>query len=826
MESPFTLVAMSLAVRVQSVAKQYPGVRALDDVSLEFSTGKIRGLVGENGAGKSTLIKILAGVLQPDQGRIVIDDEEIRLSGPQEARQHGIAVVHQHSHMIPDLSVAENHALRIGYARDRLGNIHWSTIVDRAAQAIEVLIPRLDVQRAARTLSDVEKQLVELSFALSEPSRLLILDEPTAALPGHEAELLHQKVRQVASRGTSVLFVSHRLDEVLQLADGVTVLRDGRHVWTKPSSAIDRDQLIQGMVGRAVTFQRDSQVVPEENIVFEVHQLSDVGGAYQDVSFQLRRGEIYGIYGLVGAGQAELCGGLFGLRKCTDDQLQNVSLRRGYVPADRNSQGIFHRMTVGENLSIANLKELSSSGTLNLGTERDKIDASIQNLLVKTTGPDQAIVELSGGNQQKVLVGRWLMTEPKVLVLEEPTQGVDVAAKGQIYDIIRDLARRGMAIIVMSSEIPELQALAHRIGVMREGRLVSEFDAESASEDELLRASLPESEPSDTRVAPVVPDRGWKIALQWLAARREMGLAIFILLVLGLCSALVPNFATAENLRDVMLNNVVVLIGALGMTMVILAAGIDVSLGAILGLSAVAAGKMAQFGWHPAIVFLAPLALGAILGAFNGGLTVWGRVHSIVVTLGTMLVFRGLLRLWTGGYQLINLPPEVTWVRDANILGLPALLGIGIGALAFAHWLLTYTKTGRSLYVLGSSRESASYLGVRPRQVLPVAFALCGMLGGLAGLVWAGRLGQVQIAVGEGFELTAIAAAVVGGTHIMGGRGTALGTCLGAIFLGIVHNVLILTKIPSYWQQSFFGAMILAALVADSLLSSAERTDR
>ena len=817
---------MASAVQVESVRKQYPGVVALDDVSLNFTLGKIRGLVGENGAGKSTLIKILAGVVQPDQGRLVIDQKDVRVAGPQEARRHGIAVVHQHSHLIPDLSVAENHALRMGYARGRLGNINWTTMAQRAAEAVKVLIPRLDVRRIARTLSDVEKQLVELSFALSEPSRLLILDEPTAALPGHEAQLLLENVRQVASDGTSVLFVSHRLDEVIQLADDVTVLRDGRHVWTKPSSDIDRDQLIQGMVGRSVTFERDTEIVPGEHVVLEVNKLSDAEAAFQDISFQLRRGEIYGVYGLVGAGQSELCGGLFGLRTCTDDQICSVPVKRGYVPADRNSQGVFHRMTVGENLSIAHLKELSKFGKLGLGDERDNVESSIQNLLVKTTGPDQIITELSGGNQQKVLLGRWLMTEPEVLVLEEPTQGVDVAAKGQIYDIIRGLARQGMAIIMVSSEIPELLALAHRIGVMREGRLVSEFDAESVTENDLLRASLPDSESTDSSETTAASSSGWKTALPWIAARREIGLAAFVLLVMGLCSVFVPNFGTAENLRDVMLNNVVVLIGALGMTMVILAAGIDVSLGAILGLSAIAAGKMAQAEWHPAIVFAIPLALGAVLGCVNGGLTVLGRVHSIVITLGTLLIFRGLLRLWTGGYQLINLPPEVTWVRDAEILGLPALLLIGLGALGFAHWLLTYTTTGRSLYVLGSSHENASYLGVLPRNVLPIAFAMCGMFGGLAGLVWAGRLGQVQVAVGEGFELTVIAATVVGGTHIMGGRGTAWGTCLGAIFLGIVHNVLILTKVPSYRQQAVFGAMILAALAADRLLSSAERTDQ
>jgi ABC-type sugar transport system ATPase subunit/ribose/xylose/arabinose/galactoside ABC-type transport system permease subunit len=694
----------------------------------------------------------------------------------------------------------------------------------RAAHAISVLVLNLDVRRPSRTLSDVEKQLVELGFALTAAPKVLILDEPTAALPRHESELLFERVRHIAAEGAAVLFVTHRLHEVLQITDEVTVLRDGRHVWTRPTAEVDHDEIIRGMVGRSVTFERDPELQPGNDVAYEVTGLSDPSGAYRDVSLSLRRGEIYGIYGLVGAGQSELCHGLFGLRQTTETGRADSGIRLGYVPADRHTQGVFHQMTVGENLSIANLETLSRRGVLDLNKERDEIEKYMKDLLVKATGPSQRVTELSGGNQQKVLLGRWLMTRPDVLVLEEPTQGVDVGAKGQIHDLVRDLARRGVTVILVSSEIPELLALSHRIAVMREGRLVREFDADSATEDALLRESLPESqaESGSRTVASAAEVPSWKRALRWIAARREAGLAGFVVLLLALFAMVVPNFATVENLRDVLLNNTIILVGALGMTMVILAGGIDISLGAILALAAVAAGKTAELGWPAVAVLATSLALGALLGAINGGLTVFGRVHSIVITLGTLLIFRAFVRLWTGGYQLINLPSEATWVREVEIAGVPVLLVIGLLVLIVVNVFLKYTRTGRCLYVLGGSRESAEFLGVYPRTVLPVAFALCGLLAGLAGMLWAGRLGQVQIAVGEGFELTVIAAVVVGGTHIMGGRGSAIGTFLGAFFLGVVRNVLILMEISAFWQQAVYGAMILLALAADAVLARAE----
>jgi ribose/xylose/arabinose/galactoside ABC-type transport system permease subunit len=363
-------------------------------------------------------------------------------------------------------------------------------------------------------------------------------------------------------------------------------------------------------------------------------------------------------------------------------------------------------------------------------------------------------------------------------------------------------------------------AVAHRIGVMRQGRLVAERDARTATEAELLRLSLPERQAEDGVATPAVRRRGnprvRRLLCGW-ARRREASVAALLLSLALVFAATVPSFATWANLRDVMLGNAILLVGALGMTAVIIAGGIDISVGAILGLAATAAALADAAGWPAWAIVAAALGVGAALGAGNAALSLLGRVHPIVITLGTLSIFRGAIIQLTGGRMLINLSPEVSWLRDARLGGLPALLALSLLSVALMHLFLAHLPSGRRLYVLGGNRTSAGYLGVYPRQVLPLAFAVCGGLHGLAGLMWASRFGQVQSNVGQGFELAAIAAVVLGGTHIMGGRGTAMGTFLGAMFMGMISNVLVLSGVSAFWEHAIVGGMILLALAVDRL---------
>ena len=355
-----------------------------------------------------------------------------------------------------------------------------------------------------------------------------------------------------------------------------------------------------------------------------------------------------------------------------------------------------------------------------------------------------------------------------------------------------------------------------------------EFDAASAGGDDILRQALPDAHATKAASEAAAGGRRpgvLRVLLGALASRREAGLAVILgVLLLGL-SAGVSNFATAQNFLDVLQNNAIVLVGALGMTFVIISGGIDISVGAIMGLAAVAVGKLDLAGAPPAALLAVALALGALLGAANGTVSVLGRVHPMVVTLGTLLIFRSLITLITGGRWILNLSPHTTLFGQQSVGSVPVLLLIAGCAIVFAHWFLRCTVTGRRLYVFGGSSDSAEYLGVYRRQVVPVAFALCGLLTGLAALLQAGKFGQVQNNAGQGFELKVIAAAVIGGTNIMGGRGTAFGTLIGTLFLGVIANVLVLMHISPFWEQVVVGGLILAAIGADHLLTR-YRTDR
>jgi rhamnose transport system ATP-binding protein len=822
-------------LEVRNLTKRYPGVQALAGVSLALHTGCIHALVGENGAGKSTLIKILAGLLTADEGAVLLQDNLSSISSPSEARRLGIAVVHQHTHLIPDLTIAENYALRLGYPLGPLGNISWPTLQSHALRAVHSLLPSMDVLRQARSLGGVEKQLVELSLALASAPRILILDEPTSVLPHDETGQLFEHLRKFVSAGGSVLFVSHRLDEVFKIADDVTVLRDGQRVWRKEIAETDHDDLIRAMVGRAVDFRRDENCVAGTEESFRALNLEDSQGAFKNISLKVNRGEIYGIYGLVGSGQSEFCQALLGLRESRAGSVQilnrglenktppeRVQLGVSFVPADRISQGLFYKMSVGENLSIATLDRLAPRGWIHRKIEQLRNEEKIQQLHIRTLGVDQSVTQLSGGNQQKVLLGRWLQTEPAVLILEEPTQGVDVGAKGEIHKMILGLAKEGVSILLISSEIPELLALAHRIGVMREGRLLGEMDARATTEEDILRTALPDTqskrqnalEAETPRAAPPARRR-----LLGLISRREASLALFIAALMVIFGLTIPSFMTWRNLSDVLVNNSILLIGALGMTLVIISGGIDVSVGAILGLSAVAAGKADQAHFPAPLIAGSTLLVGLLLGSVNGFLSVLGRIHPIVITLGTLFIFRGAIVWATGGYWLNDLSPGVTVFGQSKLAGVPVLLVVGLSAALASHLFLKYLPSGRRLYALGGDRDSAEVMGIYPRQVVPLAFGLSGLLMGLAGLLEAGRFGQVQTNVGVGDELKFIAAAVIGGTHIMGGRGSALGTLLGAMLIGIMTHMLGLARVSAYWEGVVVGAMILLALGTDVLLS-------
>jgi rhamnose transport system ATP-binding protein len=486
---------------LRGVKKSFGGVHALRGVDLAIVPGAVHSLVGENGAGKSTLVRILGGVHQPDEGSVLVDGEERRVGGPADAKALGIAVIHQEPALFPDLDVAEN--IFMGrQPRDRFRRIDWRQMYRDVAELLESLGVALDPRTPVQGLSVADQQLVEIAKALSLDARIVVMDEPTAALSSREVERLFGIVRDLRSRGVAVVYISHRLEEVFELSDTITVLRDGAHVITCPVSRLDTIALIRHMVGRDL-----GELFPKEQAeigapVLEARGLTRVG-VFSDVSFELRRGEILGFAGLVGAGRSEVARVLFGIDRLDageirlDGELVRIrsaadAVRAGlaYVPEDRQHQGLVLEMAIQDNATLPYLSHLASRLRLvNRKREREVAEKFTSQLQVKAGGLQLAVGTLSGGNQQKVVLAKWLATEPRVLILDEPTRGIDIGTKAEVHRIVSRLAGQGMAIVLISSELPEVLAMADRVLVMHEGRVSGTFGRDEADQETIMHAA-------------------------------------------------------------------------------------------------------------------------------------------------------------------------------------------------------------------------------------------------------------------------------------------------------------------------------------------------
>src|SRR5438132_2498416 len=490
----------SPVLQLTGISKRFGAVQALTDVDLALFAGEVHALVGENGAGKSTLVKILAGIHQPDAGHMRLKERELVLSGPAAARDLGIAVIHQHPNLFPDLTVAEN--VFVGrLPRNSVRGVDWGELNKSAERLFATLGVKQSVSVPVRGLSVADQQLVEIANSLSLDARVLVMDEPTAALSGREVQRLFTIIRQLRGRGVAILFVDHRMEEVFEIADRVSVLRDGRHVITAPISELTPADAIRHMVGRRLETLFPKGQAPIGEVALEVRGLSR-SGVFADVSFQVRRGEIVGLAGLVGAGRTEVARVLFGIDhadageilvtgKHADIKSPTDAMRLGivYVPEDRHEQGLVLDFSISANVSLPIVHRLSRLLMIDRAQEgRLAADYSKQ-LQVRSTGVNQAASGLSGGNQQKVVIAKWLATRPTILLLDEPTQGVDIGAKAEVHRIISQLAAQGMAIVLISSELLEVLGMADRVVVLHEGRIAAEFGRDEASQERNMAAA-------------------------------------------------------------------------------------------------------------------------------------------------------------------------------------------------------------------------------------------------------------------------------------------------------------------------------------------------
>lgn len=495
-------------VTISKLSKSYAGVNALRSVSLEIGAGEVHGLCGENGAGKSTLIKCLSGVTIPDSGEVHFDESKLPFGNVATAADHGIAVIHQESTVFPDLTATEN--IFIGKEQTtRWGLMDKRSMRRETKRLLGLLGQGFPIDQPASSLSLANCQMIAMARALSQDCKLMIMDEPTASLSARETDVLLETVLRLQSQGVAVLYVSHRLNEIFELCNRVTILRDGELVATEPIDDLDENALIRFMVGRDATqSNKATSRSASGDTRLEVRNFS--GALFRDISFRVREGEIVGLAGLVGAGRSELARAIMGIDSYSSGEVlvadrmlprQNVraAMDRGValVPEDRQHEGLVLPMTVAENMTLCSLRSLTKRGLINHDKETNLVDDFVKRLDVRAASSEIQVSSLSGGNQQKVVIGKWLARDPSVLMLDEPTRGVDVGAKAQVHDLIRKLASDGMATLIISSELPELLSICDRILVMCEGVITGELDREHATEEKVLQLALPDR--SDAR---------------------------------------------------------------------------------------------------------------------------------------------------------------------------------------------------------------------------------------------------------------------------------------------------------------------------------------
>ena len=511
MSEPIASIPPAPATRVQpgsppllelrGITKTFPGVVALDNVDFSVRAGEVHALLGENGAGKSTLIKVVSGAYHPNKGEILFDGRPVSISGTRESAELGVSVIYQETSLYPELSVAENIYMGRQPTR-RFGAVDWPAMRSDSEELFRVLDVEMNVRHKVSRLTVGNRQRVEIAKALSHQAKILIMDEPTASLTAHDVRTLFDIVRRLRDQGVGIIYISHRLEEVFELADRVTVLRDGRYVDTLDVADATPQILINMMVGRSLDNLFPKADAPIGEPILEVRNLSH-DGLVRDASFTLHKGEILGLSGLVGSGRSDLAQVIFGAipadsgeilieGRRVDIHTPREAMRLGiaYVSEDRQGQGLVLPMTVKENTTLATLTEMTRFGLVRTNVEEEAATAAVEKLQVRTPSIHQKVENLSGGNQQKVVLSKWLLGKPKVLILDEPTRGIDVGAKAEIHRLMGELAMQGIGILMISSELPEILGMSDRVLVMRRGRIVGEFDRAEATQENIISKAI------------------------------------------------------------------------------------------------------------------------------------------------------------------------------------------------------------------------------------------------------------------------------------------------------------------------------------------------
>jgi ribose transport system ATP-binding protein len=815
--------AAGAALELRGIVKTFGPVRALTDVTLEVNLGEVHALVGENGAGKSTLMGIASGALGQDAGTVTIGGQLLEAPMPARARALGLGIVRQDPALLPDLTVAENFALGVGYRT--VGGLGGAA---RWAQAR--LAPwemGIDARSRVSDLSVEQRFVVEIAKALSLEPRVLILDEPTEHLSLEEVQRLFRRVRELVATGAAVVYISHRIPEVKQIADRITVLRDGALRGTFEAGDVDEQQIVELVIGRALeaVFPAKGSIAGtvRDEPALDVHGLS--GGHFANIDLTVRAGEIVGLAGVQGNGQAELIRALAGLDRASGSlEIAGRRVRPGnhaaaaragaaYVPADRHGEGAFLSLSVGNNTVIRTLPQVASAGLVRQARVEGVTKAEIRSLSIKTPSVHAPVSSLSGGNQQKVVFARTMLARPKVLLAEEPTQGVDAGARVDIYRILRAAADDGAAVVVLSSDGVELEGLCDRVLIMSRGSIVGELVGADVTEESIARAAL---------TATSVRNRGdeersgpsWR---RWLGGDHTPAavlalIAVILGVVVGSAHA---DFFSQFNLVNMLFAAAPLIFVGTAQQVVVLGSGIDLSVGPLMGFLVVIASFWVVDGGNLVVGYALMLLAGGAVGLANGIATTLARVNPVVATLGAYMLLQGLyltLRSTPGGI----IATKITDQLQSKVGFVPVATAAAVAVAIAFEVALRRTRWGVELRAIGSRRDAAERLGVRSRRIQLGSYLVCSLLTMPAALLVA-----AQIGIGDGrpsltYTLSSITIVVLAGASVFGGRGSFLGIVAAALLLQEIVSAspfLGLSQAWSYWLPGLItiGAAALYA---------------
>ncbi|MCF7700896.1 ATP-binding cassette domain-containing protein [Loktanella sp. M215] len=818
------------ALQLTAVSKYFASVAALVEVSVDIFPGEVHAILGENGAGKSTLMNIISGVLQPTAGTIHVAGDAVSPMTPARSTALGVSIAYQHPAVLNDLTVLEN--LTLALPGHVFADGDTADIARRMLDAVGLHVP---LKARAADLTVPQRHLLEIAKALAVQPRILIMDEPTAALDQDATDMLFARIRALAAQGTAVIYITHRMAELRQIADRVTVLRDGRMRGTALVRDVSDQDLLDMIVGRSLVSAFPPKASGDASDVnFAINGLT--GHNFTDVSFEVARGRIIGIAGVDGNGQAELMRALAGLLPFSGQVLldgaplkaDRLARTAAYMPADRHEEGLATDLTVRENATFTALGCFATGGVMSRGRELAAVQDIFGQLAVKTPGLDAKVLSLSGGNQQKIVMSRALLSQPGYIIADQPTQGVDVGARFEIYRILREVSAAGTPVIVNSSDAAELEGLCDTVVVMSRGRVTQVLEGDAITEERIVGAAVQAEThaPSVGEPTPQVQKArgGWRHLVQSDNATAIPLAAVIVVLGLYVYGQN-ANYLSAFNISNILLLATALGFIAMGQTVALLMGGIDLSVGPLAGFLVVVGSFFINDGQAVptmALGFAMMFACAAVVGAVNGSLMRYANFTPIAATLAMYIGLQGLsfvLRDGPGGYINFTVMDWLTW----KLGPIPVAFIVLVAFALVGEVLLRRSRSGWQLRAVGSEEGAARRLGVRVDRVFILGYVAVSLLTACGAVMLMAQIGVGDPAQGITYTLSSITAVVLGGTSLRGGRGTFIGTILGAVLLTEVLNAVSFLGLSQAYQYFFQGALIVvAALIYATARSRAE----